>query len=188
MNKETEELIAGLANQSPQAQQQLLRLYGRMVFAQIVRMVTRQEDAEEIYQDVFVKVFGNIASYNESEALLSTWINRIAYYESISFLRKKKDKLMYVDDRAVNFDSILEEQVDDALDNGDEQTIFLIERALKFIPPSEQAIVTMFYFDDMSIKDIAYITESTSTAVAQRLSRTRKKLYHVIKSLQNDDR
>lgn len=188
MDKETEELIAGLMTQSPQAQQQLLRLYGRMVFAQIVRMVTRQEDAEEIYQDVFVKVFGNIASYDEGEASLSTWINRIAYYESISFLRKRKDRLVYVDDRVVNFDGILEQQVDDTLDNGDEKTVLLIERALKFIPPSEQAIVTMFYFDDMSIKDIAYITESTSAAVAQRLSRTRKKLYHVINSLQNDDR
>ena len=92
------------------------------------------------------------------------------------------------DNLIVNFDGILEQQVDDTLDNGDEKTVLLIERALKFIPPSEQAIVTMFYFDDMSIKDIAYITESTSAAVAQRLSRTRKKLYHVINSLQNDDR
>ena len=50
-------LIEGLRRQSPKAQQQMLKRYGRAVFAQVARLVPSFEDAEEVYQDVFVKVF-----------------------------------------------------------------------------------------------------------------------------------
>ena len=53
-------LIAGLLKKSPKAQQQMLDLYGRDVFAQVVRIVSVIENAEEVYQDVFIKVFNNI--------------------------------------------------------------------------------------------------------------------------------
>jgi len=186
MDKETEHILRGLIKQQPQAQQQALALYGRMVFTQVVRMVHTQEDAEEIYQDVFVKVFNKIDSYKEEDASLATWINRIAYNESVSFLRRKHDNIIYVDDQSVDFNGIKDNKVDETFDSSDEETISLIEQALEFLPPSEKALITMFYFDDMSIKEIAFVTESTTTAVAQKLSRTRKKLYHILRTIQND--
>ena len=54
------DLIEGLKQQSPKTQQTMLDRYGRDVFAQVVRLVSTVEDAEEIYQDVFVKVFSHI--------------------------------------------------------------------------------------------------------------------------------
>jgi RNA polymerase sigma-70 factor (ECF subfamily) len=77
---ETEtELIEGLLRQSPHAQQKLLDRYGRDIFAQVARLVPGIENAEEVYQDVFVKVFRNIGQYDAERSALRTWISRIAY-------------------------------------------------------------------------------------------------------------
>ena len=54
------ELIKGLSRQDTKAQQQTIDHYGREVFALVVRLVAVAENAEEVYQDVFVKVFRNI--------------------------------------------------------------------------------------------------------------------------------
>ena len=54
------DLIKGLREQSPKAQRKALERYGNEVFAQVARMLPATEDAEEVYQDVFVKVFRNI--------------------------------------------------------------------------------------------------------------------------------
>ena len=82
------DLIAGLRKQSPKAQQETIDRYGREVFALVVRLVAVTENAEEVYQDVFMKVFSNIGQHDAERASLRTWISRIAYNEAISFLRR----------------------------------------------------------------------------------------------------
>lgn len=72
-------IIHGLRKRSPRAQQQTLELYGNIVWTQVVRLVPNVEDAEEVYQDVFIKIFNNIKMYDETKASLKTWIRHIAY-------------------------------------------------------------------------------------------------------------
>lgn len=110
-DKETKEIIRGVSRQDRHAQQRMLQSYGSMVFGLVGRIITSQEDAEEIYQDVFVKVFSNIDAYDESKASLATWISRIAYNECVSFTRRNKPPVIYVDDSEVDLESIQ----DDAL-------------------------------------------------------------------------
>lgn len=185
-DKETNELVYGLCRKDRQAQWRMLQTYGEMIFGQVARIVTCQEDAEEVYQDVFVKVFSNIRSYDSSKASLSTWLSRIAYNESINFLRRNKPPVIYVEDSDLDRDSIMEEQSVMIFQQQDEQAVQTVERALDYLPPDELALITMFYFDDMSIKDIAFVTDSISSTVASRLSRTRNKLYRIIKSFSHE--
>lgn len=180
---ETEiQIIEGLRKQSPKAQQQALELYGNYVWSQVVRMVSRVEDAEEVYQDVFIKVFNNIERYDAEKASLKTWISRIAYYESISFLRRKPQSMIYFEDNEEKAEALSEAEVENTLGHPDEETVQLIQTAIRYLPPDEQAIITMFYYEDMSLKDIAFVTESIPTTVASKLSRTRKKLCKLIKN------
>jgi RNA polymerase sigma-70 factor (ECF subfamily) len=65
----------------------------------------------------------------------------------------------------------------------DEHIIQRLEQALALLPPQEQAVISMFYYDDMSLADIAYVTGSIPSTVAIRLFRIRKKLYRIIKTL-----
>jgi RNA polymerase sigma-70 factor (ECF subfamily) len=50
------------------------------------------------------------------------------------------------------------------------------------LPPHEQAIVSMFYYDNMSLADMAYVTGANPSTIGSQLSRIRKKLYRIIKS------
>ena len=179
------DLIAGLRRQSPKAQQETIDRYGREVFAQVVRLVAVTENAEEVYQDVFMKVFSNIGQHDAGRASLRTWISRIAYNEAVSFLRRKRLPVVYFEDRSHEADKLSDAEVDETLGHANAETVQLIRAALKHLPPEERALVTMVYYEERSLKEIADITESIPTTVASRLSRTRKKLCRIIKMLQS---
>ena len=186
MTTETDiNLLQGLRRQSPQAQQQALDRYGRDVFAQVVRLIPVVENAEEVYQDVFIKVFRNIGQYDAEKSSLRTWISRIAYNESITFLRHKRLPVIYYEDHDGEAEKLSDAEVEATFGQPNPETVQLIRAALKHLPPDERAIITMFYYEEMSLKDIAYVTESLPTTVASKLSRTRKKLYKIIKMLQS---
>ena len=186
MTEENEiNLIRGLRKQSPQAQQTTLDCYGRDVFSLVARLVPGMEDAEEVYQDVFVKVFRNMNMYDAEKSSLRTWISRIAYNESISFLRHKSMPVIYYEDREGEAERLSESEVEATFGQPNQETVQLIRAALKHLPPDERAIVTMFYYEEMSLKEIAFVTESIPTTVASKLSRTRKKLCKIIKMLQS---
>ena len=186
MTTETDiHILQGLREQSPKAQQQTLERYGRDVFAQVVRLVPVVENAEEVYQDVFIKVFRNIGQYDAEKSSLRTWISRIAYNESITFLRHKRLPMIYYEGRDGEAEKLSDTEVEATFGQPNPETVQLIRAALQHLPPDERAIITMFYYEEMSLKDIAYVTESLPTTVASKLSRTRKKLYKIIKMLQS---
>ena len=165
-------------------QRQIIQAHGQSVYTLVTKLISCKEDAEEVYQDVFIKAFGNINSFDKSKASLRTWLCRIAYNESINYLKRKNLPLMYVDDSEMSLDSIVDEMAVFSMSQQDEQTIKMIEQALQQLPNEEQALITMFYFDDMSIKEIAYVTGSQPSTIGSRLYRIRQKLYHIIKHIQ----
>ena len=179
MEQDSTILISNLRQRKPAACQRLLTEYGPAVFRMVQRIVTRREDAEEVYQDVFVKALRGIEGYNPRQASLATWLNRIAYHESLNFVRGKKPTLLYIEDNELGANTL--EAPDDAPQ--DEKTIEQLEQALAKLPPHEQAIVSMFYYDNMSLADIAFVTGSIPSTVGSQLSRIRKKLYRIIKTL-----
>lgn len=178
-------IIEGLLNHSPKAQQQMLDRYGRDVFAQVMRLVSVVENAEEVYQDVFIKVFNHINKYDAEKSSLKTWVLHIAYNEAISFLRKKSVPMVYFEDYGDKAEALSDAEVDETFGHANAETVQLIRAALKYLPPEERAVITMFYYEEMSLKEIAYVTESLPTTVASKLSRTRKKLCRIIKMLQS---
>jgi RNA polymerase sigma-70 factor (ECF subfamily) len=123
--------------------------------------------------------------YDETKSSLKTWISRIAYNESISFLRHKSLPVIYYEDREGEVDKLSDTEVEETFGHPNPETVQLIRAALRHLPPDERAVITMFYYEEMSLKDIAYVTESIPTTVASKLSRTRKKLYKIIKMLQS---
>lgn len=178
-------MIEGLRKHQPHAQQTMIKLYGNHVFNQVVRLVLIVEDAEEIYQDIFLKVFHNIHMYDENKSSLKTWISRITYNETITYLRHKRQKIIYFEDEEWELESLSESEVEMTLGQPDKETVQLIRTALKQLPPDERIIITMFYYEEMSLKEIAYVTDSIPTTIASKLCRTRKKLCKIIKMLQS---
>lgn len=176
MDKSTKELINDLCKKKPAAQQRLLTTYGPMVFRLVIRMVGQREDAEEIYQDVFVKALTKIDSFNPEKALLATWLSRIAYHEAVNHLRRSHNDLVYMDSDEL---STACEEIPDT--PHDEQDIQLLEKAMALLPQADQTLLSLFYYENMSLQDIAFVIGSIPSTVGSRLSRIRHKLYKIIK-------
>ena len=179
MEQATDIFIEQLRKGDRAACQRLVSDYGPAVFQMVRRIVVRQEDAEEVWQDVFVKALHGIGSYDSRKASLATWLSRIAYHESVNFMRKRQPDIVYMDDYDLSgIDESPEEIAHDS------QTVQALEQALAMLLPQEQAAITMFYYDNMSLADIAYVTGSIPSTVGSQLSRIRKKLYRIIKTMQ----
>lgn len=178
-------LIEGLKEQSPKAQQMMVERYGRHVFNQVARLLPSVEDAEEVYQDVFLKVFLNINRYEEEKSSFKTWVSRIAYNESITWLRHKRREVIYFEDQDGEAERLSEAEVEATLGHPNQETVQLIRAALKHLPPEERSLITMFYYEEMSVKDIAYVTDSPPNTIGSKLFRTRKKLCKIIQMIQS---
>lgn len=184
--KQEKDILKGLRNQREDAQRLLLQRYGGMVFSQIVRIVPSQEDAEEVYQDVFVKAFRHLDSYDEQKASLSTWLMRIAYHEALNFMRGKSVHKIPIEDCTSKITDVPDEEVDGFFGKTDEATVGLIEQALERLSSYEQSLISMYYYEELSIKEIAYVTDSLSATIASKLFRIRQKLYHIILKIKNE--
>lgn len=179
MERDATEFINDLRKGNPAAQQRLLSDYGPLVFRLVVRMVGRIEDAEEVCQDVFVKALTKIATFNPQKAALNTWLTRIAYNETVNHLRRSTKEIIFSD-----FDDMGDEELDTPFDSQhDEMTILLLEKAMKTLPVQDQTLLSLFYYENMSLRDIAFVTDSKPTTVGSRLSRIRNRLYHIIKQI-----
>lgn len=188
MSKE-KNILEGILKNRSDAQRQLLLEYGERVFAQIVRVVPSQEDAEEVYQDVFFKAFRGIGTYDAQRASLATWLLRIAYHESLNFMRgRKKGEVVHLEDLALEPGKILDADVDEMLGRMDDEAVYEMEQALELLSPDERSLIAMYYYEELSMKEIAYIIESVPSTVASRLYRIRQKLYHLIIINRNNGR
>lgn len=148
-----------------------------MVYTVCLRMLTSEADAEEAAQDVFVKAFRSIASFQQ-RAKFSTWLYRITYNHCISVIRKKVKMIDLVDE-------LPDGEVDEGEMNGlesisaEERSRYL-KIAIESLAETDAVVVTLFYYDEMSLDEIAEITGLSSSNIRIKLHRSRKKMYLVI--------
>ena len=151
-----------------------LERYSQDAFAIVVRLVPQQEDAEELVQDAFVRAFNHLETFG-GRSSFSTWVCRIAYTTAISWLRKRRMKYLSIDDRP----QLTDTEVDEAFD--DESRIEELRHAITLLKPDEQTLITLYYYDNRPLNDIAYILDVEPNTLATRLHRIRRKLYLLMK-------
>lgn len=160
----------------------LLDKYSRPVHSLILKVVRNREDAEELAQDVFMKVFKNLSSF-KGDCSFSTWIYRIAYNTAISATRKKKHEFLAIEETVIS--NVSEEEVAEALGRTDSSSqVERLDAALALLPPDERAIILLFYMKEKTIEEVAAITGLTSSNVKVKLHRIRKKLFVVLKGME----
>ncbi|NTV45234.1 MAG: RNA polymerase sigma factor [Chlorobiales bacterium] len=161
--KADQELIAdfkqGNAVKREQAFTTLVRRHQEKIYWVCRRMLGSHEDADDVAQNVFVKVYKSLDGFNE-DAQFYTWAYRIATNESINYLRSKKVR------NTVGLDDILEEPAghdvhpDHAMMKNEQSKI--IEDAIRTLPEKQQQVFMMRYYDELSYEEIA---ESLGTSV-----------------------
>ncbi|MBD1383800.1 sigma-70 family RNA polymerase sigma factor [Mucilaginibacter rigui] len=129
----------------------LLRKYQQKIYWHVRRMVIDHDDADDIVQDVFIKIWKNLPGFR-NDAQLYTWMYRIATNECITFLNKKKAK------NNVSFDDV-DYELADTLSSSDQfngdQIQRKLQEAILTLPDKQRLVFNMKYFDDMKYEDMS---------------------------------
>ena len=157
--------------------------YQQMVFTIVLKIVANREDAEDIMQEIFVKVFKSLGQFKE-ESEFSTWLYRIAYNTTISELRKRKISHISIND---NLDTDGQAFTDEETFDSKEIKLQYLDEALKKLPPDEIFLVTLHYYKEQSIEAISKISNLSVANVKVKLHRIRKKLALEINRLLQDE-
>lgn len=161
----------------------LLEHYEAKIYGLVVRLVGVEAEAEEVTQDAFVQAYTHLADFR-AEADFSSWLYRIAYNTALMHLRRRRVATVPMDERLI--DNVTDEMAAGALSETTEMRIAMIEEALKRLSPEDRTAVTLFYFEERSTRDIAFVLGTTVSNVTTRLHRARKRLYLLIKQLEHE--
>ncbi len=152
----------------------LVSKHKNLVFSIALKILNNREDAEEVAQDCFLKVFQALKTF-EKKSKFSTWLYRIVYNAAISRTRKKRLDLVPMDDYVIH--NYSEDEISGGMDELDpEEKKEMIEQAMKRLTEDESLLITLFYKGENSIEEISQITGLTMSNVKVRLHRIRKKL------------
>lgn len=168
------EIVEAVRQGRREGQTEMVCCYAERVFAMVVRQVPNVMDAQELTQDAFLRAFSHIDRYEPHKASLSTWLCRIAYRLTLDFLKRRRPVIVAMEDNTEDSD----EEVD--LSTGREERIERLQEVMDELPDDERMLLTLYYFEDRPLTEIAYITGIDAKALANRLYRTRKKLYKIL--------
>lgn len=150
----------------------LLKAYQQRVYWHVRKMVIDHDDANDVTQDVFIKVWNNIQSFRE-DSKLYTWIYRIATNECLNFLGKKKRRFFLpIHDVAGE----LLGKLDQGLDFTGDEIALKLQKALLTLPDKQRLVFNMKYFDEMKFSEIAEITETSEGALKASYHHAVKKI------------
>jgi RNA polymerase sigma-70 factor (ECF subfamily) len=156
----------------------LYERYGPIMLRYIRRISTHsRQEAEDILQDAFVKVWKNINSF-DSTLKLSSWIYRIVHNETVSHWRKDK---WTQNNTYLELDKKKLENIADDL-GVDEECCPELKTILEGVSPKYKEVLVLKYFEEMSYEDISDILKIPEGTVAIRLNRAKKAMLKLLKN------
>ena len=156
--------------------------YGQKVYQKCLGFAESRDAAEDLTQDVFVKLYLNLKSFR-GEAKFSTWLYSFTYNHCVNYsksiLKRQRDNVE-LQEEAMYVSTADEEVTDEEIFS---LTVEKLQEALGLIDPEDKIVLLMKYQDDKSIKDIAQLLELGESAVKMRLHRAKKKIVELYNSL-----
>lgn len=157
---------------------ELITLYKERLYWHIRKIVISHEDADDVLQNTFIKVFKNIDKFNKESKLFS-WMYRIATNESITFINKRaKKQNVTIDDYQKEIASTL---TSDDFFTGDKIQLIL-QKAIATLPQKQQLVFNMKYFDELKYNEISEILETSVGALKASYFHAVKKIELYIKN------
>jgi RNA polymerase sigma-70 factor (ECF subfamily) len=144
--------------------------YQDMAITIAFRICGNVQDAEDIVQDSYLKAYRNLHSFR-GDSKFSTWLYRIVYNTAITH---SKSKMWQADDDLSAVESIETSDFDTEKIIDDAETAELVNATLEKMPKGDALLLTLFYLEDNSIKEMAKITGLNETNVRVKLFRARK--------------
>ncbi len=167
-----EEAIQG----SRRAQREIVKRYQGPIFAYIYRWMHNRADAEDLTQDVFIKMFNKLETYSRQSSFRA-WLYRIARNRTIDHLRRKRLQTVDIENVTIEDKQNPEEEYDKAEQKN------LLEKAISSLPELYREVLLLRHRDELSYEEITDATDLPLGTVKARLHRgrtlLRKKLLEV---------
>lgn len=157
----------------------LVNRYKNMIFSLALQMVKNREEAEEVSQDTFIKIYNSLSKF-KGDSKFSTWSYKIAYNTCLDHLKKnkKEENNISIEEFSV--------QVIKTMDNAlsaleDKERKQAIQNCLNLLPSDENFLLTLFYFDEKNLEEIGKIMNISANNAKVKLFRSRQKLAVILK-------
>lgn len=152
----------------------LVSLYKERLYWHIRNIVKSHDDADDVLQNTFIKVYKNIGSF-KGESKLFSWMYRIATNEAITFINKNAKRLQITSEETQTI--AINNLASDVYFEG-EAIQLKLQKALATLPQKQQLVFNMKYFEDLKFKEMSDILETSEGAL--------KASYHIaVKKIQD---
>lgn len=150
--------------------------YGDKVYGLAYRLMGNRDDAMDVSQEVFIKIFRNLKAF-KGQSTLATWVYRITYNTCMDELRKRKIKQVSIADKPdLTDDNTSVEEIYEADERKE-----AVHNALYKLDDDQRAIIVMRDIQGLSYEEIAEVLQCPLGTVKSRLSRARLNLKEILK-------
>lgn len=158
----------------------LVERYKDLIYTLALRMIKNREEAEEVSQDTFIKVYKSLSKF-KGDSKFSTWIYKVTYNTCLDRLKKIKRTQNTV---AINeFTEHEVKTLDSALATLEiKERKEAIQKCINMLPSNDSFLLTLYYFEEQSLDEIAKIVNLKPNNVKIKLYRSRKKLASVLRA------
>jgi RNA polymerase sigma factor (sigma-70 family) len=173
------ELIEQLKQGDETAFKTIVEQWKDMVYNTILGIVQNETEAEDLAQDVFIKVFEKISTF-KGDSKFSTWLYRIATTTALDHLRSKKRKKRFGFLQSLGGSGDEKETVPDfhhpgvTLDNKERATVLF--KAIDSLPENQKTAYTLHKLEGLSYRDVSEVLNTTVSAVESLMSRANQNL------------
>lgn len=166
------------ANTREQAYTQIVRKYQERLYWHVRRLVVNHEDANDVLQNVFIKVWNYLDNFRE-ESNLYTWLYRIATNETFTFLEKEKRRKsvsLSDDDNSNLANKLKAERGFDA-----NKLEWKLQQAIQRLPEKQRVVFTLRYYDEMPYDEMSKVLETSAGALKASYHHAVKKVEEFLK-------
>ena len=149
--------------------------YATMVYNKCYGFANGVDEAKDLTQDVFLRVFVKLASF-KGKSKFSTWLYAFTYNHCVNYVTRNTAKK--IEKKSISSDSI--ENIGEDIDTTrefDNMRVEQLKKVMELISPDEKMLLLLKYQDNLSIKELAEALDIGESAVKMRLKRAKEKLY-----------
>lgn len=180
MIQDEKDFIAELLHPKTQqdAFRKLLQLYQKPLYNHIRNIVLNHDDADDVLQNTFMKVFKSLKNF-KGESKLFSWLYRIATNEALTFLKQKARKSGISNEEVQQ--KAIQNLESDVYFDGDEIQLKL-QKAIALLPEKQQLVFKMKYFEELKYDEISEIVETSVGALKASYHLAVKKIEEYLKN------
>jgi len=176
-------LVAAILSRQPGAFEQLVREYQGLCWRVVDRMVRHPEDTRELCQEAFLRIHQTLHQYR-GESALKSWVAQVAY--SIAKRHLERRRIPLVENTVSDDGTALIDRVGDGIDlealTSEQDINAHLHAAIDALPPLQRTLLTLYHLEEISIAEIAILTELAEGTIKSHLFRSRKRLRELLES------